>query len=1002
MLATRTETSSTYQIILETIKAEKARKDIEGVGVASKKAEGAMGKMIGRMQQIVRTMIALTIFRVLIGWMRDFTSGIIGASAQLEMYNRQLVVLYRSAILAGKAMEFLKTYAIATPFILRDLLAGAVRLKAFAVDVTKYTRAVGDWAAAMNMTFEDMAVRFGKIVSGTKQTARLLATAGIQTEEFNKALRATGDRALALSSIIAKKFPDMAKEISLTFTGLLSNIKDIYLLLMAEVGQKLFSRLKTDVEAIHDWMRTIYEDSERLSGMSRTFLSIYETARQVILSLVWLTKVLATTIKYITMFGIAFEGIKLLVIYKMIRRLASAFEILSIRMAVTVLKPFRAARLAVSRFAQGFQLLGPAIGIAVYALVSIGLAISKMNRELEVAQGLLKKVEEGQFALDKIRKMGQPELEAQVDAFKESSGEMAKQVKIFTILGILIKQLSPLMNKLTSAREEDYYGLEATSKAMERQIALLKESNTETKSDTLTLQKLEMQLKELQLQFDAMQFPDLEFGLKNTTQVLARAVILEEQIVQAAKEGTLVWEDHFKLLQKIQKVREDALSNDLARISAQVEALQIPELRAKLTINTRDVKVSIADLEGRIIRLGTLGQLSLKKRVELLKQLIRLRKDLAGEEKDYWKENINTVRLLIEAEILGRKEGLNLITKLLKKEREEADLISNTVTGREKLSEVLKGILGIKSEIRDLDDEALDLQVQQIELQARKGLIVELQRLQLVESAYRARLDEIKAMDQFEGKERAILALENQILGIQDERRQFWSDLIDASTEAGEAMLDQITSMSDLISTITDRIQTAWEYDQSSLERRIEATKRQLAEEQGLIEPLTKQAQLEMQLADLESKRTTFTERLNKEMNDFLKTLIIAVGKATILATIMSTMKMGAEKGLGFQDIFKSALFSFIPGGSFLEKIFAQRGFSGYVNKPTMFVAGEKEPEYVNIVPKDRTRRPGIRQPVSPERTILIEFNVSGDVYYDQEFEDRVEQSLRKVAARIF
>ena len=116
--------STDYEISLKTLLAEKAKKDIEGVGKASAKAEGAITKMIARMQQIVRTMIALTIFRVFVGWIKDFTRGIIGASASLELYNRQLTVLYRSAILAGEAMEFLKEFAITTPFVLRDLLGG--------------------------------------------------------------------------------------------------------------------------------------------------------------------------------------------------------------------------------------------------------------------------------------------------------------------------------------------------------------------------------------------------------------------------------------------------------------------------------------------------------------------------------------------------------------------------------------------------------------------------------------------------------------------------------------------------------------------------------------------------------------------------------------------------------------------------------------------------------------------------------------------------------------
>lgn len=930
---------SKYVIELETIKAEKAKKDIAGVGTASQKTETALGKMATRMAQIVRTMIALTIFRTLIGWMRDFAQGVIGASANLEMFNRQLEVLYRSARKAGEAMEFLKEYAIATPFILRDLLAGAVRLKAFSVDVTAYTKAVGDWAAAMNMTFQEMAVRFGKIVSGTKQTARLLATAGISTQEFNQALRQTGDRALALASIIAKKFPDMAKEISLTFSGLISNIKDIYILLMAQVGKELFGRLKDDTEAIHHWLREIYRDSERLSQLSSVFIIFYESIRIAIIDLTRFFWLVGNVVKILWKLKIVLLAIPLMFFAKLTKKLSALFIKMAINFA-TVSKAGSLLNVRILNLAWSMNQIVLGAGVLAGVLYVLNSSVRKLNRDLELNAKITREVAEGMYEENKIGKMSNFQLDLRISNLKTLIEQNKKLTKAQYVLLFGGRQAGKALQTLNQLRIHSLVLNKNLLHVLEQEKEARKNLRKEEGSNVLTLEKLNMMLKNIQDRYAAMEFPELEFRFERTGQALVMILDLEAEIIEASKEGNLVQEDRLKLFQAIKKIREEIQRDEMDRINKDKKEEQ--------------------------------------------------------DRKNRWKILVEDMRLLGETGIMSRKRSLKLVKELLQQEQDRVK------TANEYLKLELD-ILEVEKAFRDIDDQAMELEIERIRLVMRQGALAG-ESLAAIKSALKTRLAEIEAMKKFEGKEQAIIDLKNLILDIEEEILELLEAEGDAKDKERQKQIEWIQNYAGLVDELGNRFQRVWDADQSNLERRIEATKRQLQEEQGLIAPLTKQAQLEMQLRDLEAQRTTWTQRLGEEMKKFVAELAIAVAKATLLSTILSQTKMAGEKGLGFEDIFKSALFSFIPGGSFLEKIFTQRGYSGMVNRPTMFIAGEQGPEYVNVIPQDRTRGRTFERPMpSPEpRTISIEFKVEGDVYYDQKFEDRVEESLRKVASRVF
>lgn len=306
---------------------KRTSKNLKRFETQTERATTQLEKFKLRFAQVARALLSFLIMRTIYFQLVNLFKVLIGVNAQLETYTKQLEVVTGSALRAASAMEYLKRFAIETPFVMTDLMQGAIRLQAFGIEIQSYTKAVGDWASAMGVTFHEMAVRFGRVVMGTGQTVRLLGTMGIKITEFREELRKTGDRAEALSRVIERKFGGMMVTISHTFQGLISNIQDAFILIAAEVGEDMFKALKIDVKEFHDYLRRLYDDKDRLREWGKTFTDIYDVVRFLVVGFIDLVKIIKTLTEtfYLIPIGI------FMVMYKSVSFLIGGFEALIAR-----------------------------------------------------------------------------------------------------------------------------------------------------------------------------------------------------------------------------------------------------------------------------------------------------------------------------------------------------------------------------------------------------------------------------------------------------------------------------------------------------------------------------------------------------------------------------------------------------------------------------------------------------------------------------------------------
>lgn len=338
----------------------------------------------------VRVFQALTAFFIMYGLQRvvqGFSKAIVNSNAQLEMMNRQLLVLYKRASEVNKVMIFLKEYAITTPFRIEDLMKSTVVLRAFALDVVKYTKSVGDWASTIGQTAKETAVAFGKISIGTPRTALLLATRGLTKKEFDKFLGIYKDRAVALQKMIMAHFGGMAEATAKTFLGFLSNIADAWFLISARIGEGIFQVIRQDVEAVHNWMRKLLDNEKAMEKFKEPIAAIY----------IYLRNWVVVLSKIISLFGrlLIFLGkTKILGIV-----LTGVFTVFFAAFAKGMLLAiFRTQELGVALAGVKAMLLGSGWTIALLAIgMGIGYIITRWQRhkmQLQESLGLYEAIAE--------------------------------------------------------------------------------------------------------------------------------------------------------------------------------------------------------------------------------------------------------------------------------------------------------------------------------------------------------------------------------------------------------------------------------------------------------------------------------------------------------------------------------------------------------------------------------------------------------------------------------
>lgn len=187
----------------------------------------------------------------------------IGAADKMEQWTISFETMIGSAEGARAMMEDLREFAKETPFELPDVVIGAKRLMAFGIEGEKIIptmKALGDVSAGLGVPMERLVLNFGQVKSQAKLTGRELrdfAIAGVPlVAELAKNLNVAESSIAEMVSAGKIGFPEveaafismtseggkfndlMLKQMT-TLTGVVSNVKDQFFQLSAELGNYL-------------------------------------------------------------------------------------------------------------------------------------------------------------------------------------------------------------------------------------------------------------------------------------------------------------------------------------------------------------------------------------------------------------------------------------------------------------------------------------------------------------------------------------------------------------------------------------------------------------------------------------------------------------------------------------------------------------------------------------------------------------------------------------------
>lgn len=305
---------------------QQARQRTDAFGTALRGGGNALDNFITLFSRMVRIMTAFFIIQNVTNAVKEFTTSLFQAPAQMELWNTQLRVLVGNATAAAGKMKILQDVAIESPQGLRDLVEGLVTLTAFHVETSQRTLSlITDLSAVTGRSFREVSQVVGKVIQGSPQAiTRSLPVLGIDPKEFKRVAAETGSRATALFQIIEEKFKGFASESTNTILGLVEKIKDTFFVLMSQLGSGLIpimrdvlsgmfafaDRLRNDPAAMEVYRVKVRVLAEQLLEFGRVVFGVAKAIRDLVDALgglVTIVTLLATS--WIVRLGLALASL---------------------------------------------------------------------------------------------------------------------------------------------------------------------------------------------------------------------------------------------------------------------------------------------------------------------------------------------------------------------------------------------------------------------------------------------------------------------------------------------------------------------------------------------------------------------------------------------------------------------------------------------------------------------------------------------------------------------
>lgn len=208
-----------------------------------------------------------------VGGIGVFVKSMVQAQAEMEGLETKFKVLLGDTESAKARMQELSKFAQTTPFQLTEV-ANASRvlqtLGGTALATGDSLRLVGDASAISGESFENLAVHVGRAYSGLQANrpigesmARLQELGLVSGETRNKiedlTKEAKGKEAWKVLQKELQKTKGGMKELSGTFAGLTSTLRDQFQAVLRQLAQGTFDSLKTDLKGVVDTMNSLLD-----------------------------------------------------------------------------------------------------------------------------------------------------------------------------------------------------------------------------------------------------------------------------------------------------------------------------------------------------------------------------------------------------------------------------------------------------------------------------------------------------------------------------------------------------------------------------------------------------------------------------------------------------------------------------------------------------------------------------------------------------------------------
>ncbi len=242
--------------------------------------------------------------------LRESMLSFVDAASSMEIYRMQFETLYKSAEKARHVLDEIVLFAQKTPFELSDLIEAWKMLKSYGLEPSiRLMRAIGDATASLGGgkdTLEGIIRAIGQIYAKGKLSAEelmQLAERGIPVYEIlQEKLSLTreqignignaGIEALvaieALMEGMEERFGGGMERLSQTMKGSLSNLRDFFFQLKADIGTRVMQAIRKDIQSLLRWLEHLKKTGKyrrMVEGLSRGFYEFYRIVRGVALAM---------------------------------------------------------------------------------------------------------------------------------------------------------------------------------------------------------------------------------------------------------------------------------------------------------------------------------------------------------------------------------------------------------------------------------------------------------------------------------------------------------------------------------------------------------------------------------------------------------------------------------------------------------------------------------------------------------------------------------------------